>query len=64
MEFTINFFIIPLLIPVVLAGKSFLDHQDLKYAFAELVSKRTIILTLLALAFAFILQLTMSGKLL
>ncbi len=58
-----NFAIIPILIPIILAGKTFLDTQDFAMAFNDLVRKRTIILTLLALFIAVILQIALNGAL-
>lgn len=54
--FDFNFVWIPVFIPFIMAGKSFLDHQDVKMAIDALVGKRTIIFVIVALFFSMAVQ--------
>lgn len=63
MGFQINWFIIPVLIPFIMAGKAFMEQQDFKVMITELVSKRTLIFTMAGLMLSFALQVFMGGKL-
>lgn len=58
-----NFFIIPLLIPFVIAGKTFMDEQDFKSAIQSMFRTKSIIFFLLGLLVAFLLQTFLKGSL-
>lgn len=64
MELQFNFFIIPVLVPLIVAGKTFLDQQDFKVAIQSMFQTKTILLFLLGLFAAFLLQTFFKGSLL
>lgn len=57
MEMQLNIIWIPFLVPFVMAGRSFLLHEDFGMAFADLVSKKTIIITIIVLFICLFVQL-------
>lgn len=63
MDAHFNFLILPIFIPFILAGKAFLDHSDFGMAVNELVRKRTILFTILALIAVIIIQIILQHKL-